>query len=740
MKRQQLFHSFLPSLTLVVLTTQPAWANNIKLDSFQPQSDSDTLSSNDFGILQSTKVFTKIALSESTRAKQSEFIQKNQSKFDFLNNGTFQKTELEFINLGRITTINNVEVGDVKISAAVENQRNESFGLAFIQDYPSDRQTIRTKDSPMVRNKISSLPILSSQVIDAPVCNKENCSKQFSSVNSSESVVIGSSSTNNHRKLQNQTNSFSSVNLLSRTTKANKLLVNHSHSNGAVNLKTGTSNIEKQTLAQKKKKSFAKRLRNLDSPSGKYKKKYRISQSNSPEVTTPTVNPGRNDTKPPNSLNPSPNDLQYPTKPREVRVKGKQPITLAQALELARKNNREFQVSLIQLERSRSALREARAAWYPRVDLSTQLSRGQTAGEQLTNELAQEAGTATSSSDSPTTSATGNAQLTYDIYTSGARRASVKRASEQVRINELDVERLAEEIRLNVSTEYYNLQQADEEVRITQSAVNNAQASLRDAEALERAGVGTRFDVLRSQVNLANAVQDLTNAKSNQEVARRQLANRLSLSESADISAADKVKLAGLWNKSLEESIILAYQSRPELRQQLAQRNINEQTRKEALAQLGPQVSFIASYELLDQFDDSIGITDGYSVALRANLNLFDGGAAKARAAQAKADIKIAETQFAQQRNQIRFQVEDAFSNLQSNQKNVRTAEAALGQAEESLRLARLRFQAGVGTQTDVIAAESELTRAQGNRITAILDYNRALASLQRAVTTRGLR
>ena len=63
--------------------------------------------------------------------------------------------------------------------------------------------------------------------------------------------------------------------------------------------------------------------------------------------------------------------------------------------------------------------------------------------------------------------------------------------------------------------------------------------------ALEKAGVGTRFDVLRSQVNLANSQQDLTNAISQQQIARRKLAPLLNLPQSVSISAGDPVKLAG---------------------------------------------------------------------------------------------------------------------------------------------------------------------------------------------------
>ncbi|MFW9265360.1 TolC family protein, partial [Nostoc sp. CALU 546] len=441
----------------------------------------------------------------------------------------------------------------------------------------------------------------------------------------------------------------------------------------------------------------------------------------------------------PDNLIPNSNPLQFPTKPEEVRLQENQPITLAQALELARRNNRDLQVTILELERNRSALKEAQAALLPTLDVSTDITRSQSAGSQLSSEL-QEQQTGIASPDEAGTSFSGQAQLSYNIYTSGRVRASVRAAEEQVRFSELAVETQSEIIRLNVATDYYNLQQADEQVRIAQSAVQNSEASLRDAEALERAGVGTRFDVLRSQVNLANAQQDLTNARSQQTISRRQLATRISLPQAVNISAADPVQLAGLWNPSLEQSIVLAFQNRPELQQQLAQRNISEQQRRQALGEIGPQVSLVASYNLLDQFDDGVSVTDGYSLGVRASLNLYDGGAARARAAQSKVNIAIAETQFAEQRNQIRFQVEQAYSTQQSSLENVQTANTALEQAREALRLARLRFQAGVGTQTDVINSENDLTRAEGNRVTAILDYNRALAQLQRSVTLRALR
>ena len=90
----------------------------------------------------------------------------------------------------------------------------------------------------------------------------------------------------------------------------------------------------------------------------------------------------------------------------------------------------------------------------------------------------------------------------------------------------------------------------------------------------------------------------------------------------------------------------------------------------------------------------------------------------------------LTNSEFESTRNQIRFEVEEAYFTLLANQENIDTASLAVEQAEEALELANLRFNAGVGTQLDVLSATSELTEAQGNLVTAVLDYNRALAPI----------
>ncbi|MEH2350234.1 MAG: TolC family protein [Nostoc sp.] len=728
MKGQQLFYSFLPGVTAAVLTTQPAWAGTVKLTGVKVASSPSVLTStygqNSVVDMMNTQLPNSANVSVPTLVPSFGFTKlsmkplSNNSIPAFTAGKTvvpikqvLKKDEGRFLSL--TPTSNSSQQLDV--SRSTQNPQKQSNSSA-------DGQKSESIVVPNYTSKLSSiqkeiLPLSSAQ---QPVVQKINTVTELqaflqTSAKGGESAKLLSGQRCQQESGKSKTDFLAALRLASSTCLQQKAVGRIAQSNTPIPPDSTPTTVPEAVTS---------------APGNS------VLPATVPGTVTPA--PGGS-VQVPNNLIPNSNPLQFPTKAEEVTFQGNQPITLAQALELARRNNHDLQVSILQRERSRAAVREAQAALLPTLGVSADITRSQSASSQLQDELSTKQGFP-SNTGSPSTGFNGQAQLTYNLYTSGNREATIRQAEEQERSDELAVETQYETIRLNVATDYYNLQQADEQVRISQSAVTNSAASLRDAESLERAGVGTRFDVLRSQVTLANSQQNLTNAISQQQIARRQLATRISLPQSVNISAADPVQLAGLWNQTLEQTIVLAFQNRSELQQQLAQRNISEQQRRQALSALGPQVSLVASYSLLDQFNDSVSVTDGYSVGVRASLSLYDGGAARARASQAKANIAIAETQFAEQRNQIRFQVEQAYSNQQSNLENVQTSNTALEQAREALRLARLRFQAGVGTQTDVINSENDLTQAEGNRVTAILGYNRALAQLQRSVSSRGLR
>ncbi|MDJ0690276.1 MAG: TolC family protein [Xenococcaceae cyanobacterium MO_188.B32] len=96
----------------------------------------------------------------------------------------------------------------------------------------------------------------------------------------------------------------------------------------------------------------------------------------------------------------------------------------------------------------------------------------------------------------------------------------------------------------------------------------------------------------------------------------------------------------------------------------------------------------------------------------------------------------IAEQQYANFANQIRFEVEEAYFALPANLENVETATEALNRAEAAVEAAEIRFRANLNTQTEVLDARNRLVQAENNLVQAIIRYNRALANLQRAVGT----
>ena len=486
-----------------------------------------------------------------------------------------------------------------------------------------------------------------------------------------------------------------------------------------------------------------------------------IAQSEEAEEAAPSIiQPARPPVDSIEELNPDTDPLSSPNQPNRVEVGEPQPISLEQALELSLRNNQDVQEGIIQVERSQAELREARAALFPSLGFGSDLTYGNAAfldsvAEQnietsieeevernpnVTTEEQARADLEGRGFDFDTDSATFNfnndLSINYNIYTGGQRGAAINIAESQLRSSELELDRIVEETELETSTNYYGLQDSDAQVEIEQASVEDAQQTLKDAQLLEQAGLGTRFDVLRAEVELAQAQQRLSTARANQNIARRQLAETLNVSYDTDLSTADSIEEAGNWELSLPESIVQAFQNRAELEQQLLQREIGRENRTIALSSIRPQLGANAGYSIGNDFEnEDIDFNDSYQVGLSLQWTLFDGGAARAGARQAEKDIELAETQFANLRNEIRFAVEQAFFQLESNDRNIGTATKEVELAEESLRLARLRFQAGVGTQTDVIDAQTQLTVARGNLVSSIIQYNQSFADLRRQVS-----
>ncbi len=416
-------------------------------------------------------------------------------------------------------------------------------------------------------------------------------------------------------------------------------------------------------------------------------------------------------------------ELVVPQSPLQVRIERTEGLSLQEALEIAIAQNPAIQQAELAVQRAEAGIALAEAAYAPTLSSS--------ANYQYSDAPSPGGGP---SRESHSLSAS-VVRVEYTAFDSGLRDQNLKLAQEALRIAQLQLQQTLQTVKQAVANAYYDLQSSDASVAISQAAIESSEATLRDAQARERAGLGTRFEILQAETEVANNRQTLLAAQNTQQLNRRRLAELLNFPSPTDVLASDRIEPMGEWDLSLEDTIVAAFAQRQELEVQRQQLEQAQSRVRLAQASNGPRIGLFATLDAANDFNASRDSFDvGYSAGANFSLTWFDGGESEAQARQAQIDGQVAVSNFVGSRNEIQRGVEEAFLTLSSSREQIDSAKVAIASAEESLRLARLRVQAGVGTQTEVINAETALTTARGNLSNAVIAYNRALVQLQRAI------
>ena len=444
----------------------------------------------------------------------------------------------------------------------------------------------------------------------------------------------------------------------------------------------------------------------------------------------------------------APLPLALPNKPSQVSIQELRPLGLVDSLTLAEVNNPNLKALAVQVQEDQSALRAQISLWYPQITLRAGSFPTFTGGQQYSNR-------ATGTGQEVGLTLSNIWRMTADVEASWAlispgRNPQIAAARDQFEKAKNNYLIGLRDLRLQVSTAYFNLQQADEQVRIGQESVRSSQVSLRDARARFQAGVATKLEVLQAETQLARDQQLLTNAlygavssQPGQSIARRTLAALLSLPQDITPTAKDPSRVIGTWLPTLQESIVAAYAFREELDQLILDISVANSNANAELAKVQPLLNIVntlsggrtSGYEFIDQnqaVPNQLSWRVDNTIGLNVRWNLFDGGGSQALYRRQKQIAEEKRFRFADRRNVIREEVERSFYELEANNRNITTTSREVLSARESLRLARLRFQAGVTTQREVVDTQRDLTNAEVRYSNAIADYNKGLASLQR--------
>jgi len=438
----------------------------------------------------------------------------------------------------------------------------------------------------------------------------------------------------------------------------------------------------------------------------------------------------------------SPPSLALPTSPDQVSIRALRPLGLGEVENLAEVNNPNLKAIASQVDQAKSNLRAQISAWYPTISLTasnfpalfnSEAYNSLPDGSFTNNPLA--------FTNVKTVGARGGAGINWALINPqrvpqiAAARDQFEQAKNQYLI-------ALRELRLQAAQAYFQLQLSDDQVRIGQGSVRASLVSLRDARARFQAGVATKLEVLQAETQLGRDEQLLTNSIASQSIARRSLARLLDLPQTITPTAKEPLRVLGVWTPSLQESIVAAYAFREELSNAILDISVANSNANSARGAVQPFLNIFDNFSA----ERSTGGTsssatfgrDAYTYNINNTFGLnfswaiFDGGKALAQSRQYKQKAAENAFKFADQRDTIRFQVEQSFYQLRQHNRDIQTTSREVISARESLRLARLRYQAGVTTQREVVDTQRDLTQAEVAYASALANYNTSLAELRR--------
>ena len=303
-----------------------------------------------------------------------------------------------------------------------------------------------------------------------------------------------------------------------------------------------------------------------------------------------------------------------------------------------------------------------------------------------------------------------------------------------VEASKQDRESTTRQVTDQVARAYLAGLRADAALDIAHANVDLSDALLRLAESQKDAGTGTGIEVTRAEVQLANYKQLLLVAENQRDRAHLQLLKTMGLRLETPMELTDKLSYTPVDAMEEAKAVQLAHENRTELK---------AQTEREHSARLGydatkferlPSLTAFASYGDLGSGFDSAVPTRAIGISLR--VPVFDGGRRDARRSESASAWREQQVRTADLRDQIDLDVRLALDSLRSADAQVKTAEEGLHLSEEELAQAERRYKAGVSNSVELTDAQTRLTRARDNQISALYNYNLARIDLGTAMGT----
>jgi outer membrane protein len=415
-----------------------------------------------------------------------------------------------------------------------------------------------------------------------------------------------------------------------------------------------------------------------------------------------------------------------------------QPLTLEQAVRMALRQNPDFQEYADESQAARARWKQEQAGWYPRFDFHQNFTRGNNPVYVFGTKLTQHRFSAddfqlnTLNTPRPLDNFQTRLDGQWTLFDSGETLFHQRSARKLVTAADFATEQARQDLIFEVIRSYYGVLVLEENLRAAGEAVKTAELSAQRMETMHKAGLIVDSDLLSAKVFLAQMKDRQIRAQNDQAVAKMQLAREMGLpvDTSADLSQTFTEPLTS--QHTIEDWIKMALDHRPALRAVQFQQDAMEQERKAAKAEFGPKVGLFGSTE---RDAMTLGGASGtnWTAGIQLDVNLFAGGAQKAKLAEATANASKARHSVEWFRSGVQMEVRRAYLDANAAAQRTAAAHDASDQAKESLRIVQNRYETGLTTATELFRTQTALLEAITGYLLALQDWHVARAQLARA-------
>jgi len=397
--------------------------------------------------------------------------------------------------------------------------------------------------------------------------------------------------------------------------------------------------------------------------------------------------------------------------------------TIEQAVAVAQEHNPEILIARKKVLAARGGFIEARSGYLPSLSSSGLYDKRQTQSE---TSLRQEDYNAI-------------LKLEQNLYTGGAVSSQVAIAQLNIAKANYELQEVVTRVTMDVRIAFNELLLNRAKVHVREESVRVLDEELNNQQERFSAGIVSKLNIQRAEVAAANERPELYNAQT--ELKNSYL--RLSELFGTDVppeAQAPPFEIAGELryrphHADLNNCLARANANRPVIKAR--EKDIEIEDRQYVLdkSAMRPHVRAFSGYEVYSERDPEVGPEFNYGgvVGINATWNIFDGFATKGRMQATRARREAAVQALAAARRSVASEVRSAFFDIQQAQRVLESETKNVQTADEALDAAKGNFAAGLGTQLDILQAASDVTRTRTTRLSAIYLHNVALARLAHA-------